>query len=302
MGLELRALRWVRSQDARGLLGAIYFGLAAFAYHAGPGRQRLLSLIALGCLALLAWGAALRRARTIANMATSHIASAAQGYVELQGRTSAEALIASPYSNTPCIWYRYRVYEQDKDRDWREIESSTSSATFDINDGTGACTVDPDDAEVIGAEMQTQLKGSYKHVEALLHAGRSLYVLGEFSTIGGANSSLNLHDDVGALLAEWKQNPHELLRRFDLNRDGTIDEHEWELARRLATSTVEQQHRTLRQQPGVNMVRAPQDGRLFMISALPPQRLRQRYLLWSLLHLALCLGSAVLAVGVAKGA
>ena len=193
------------------------------------------------------------------------------------------------------------MYEQDKDKDWREIDCNTSSATFDIHDGTGACTIDPDDAEVIGAEVRTQHSGSYKHVEALLHAGRSLYVLGEFNTIGGTNTSLNLHDDVGALLAEWKQNPNELLRRFDLNRDGTIDEQEWELARRLATSTVEQQHRALRLQPGVNVVRAPQDGRVFMISALPPQRLRQRYLLWSLLHLALCLGSAVLAVRLANG-
>jgi hypothetical protein len=129
-------------------------------------------------------------------------------------------------------------------------------------------------------------------VEHLLHGGRNLYALGEFTTIGGANSMLSLREDVNALLASWKENPADLHRRFDLNRDGEIDLKEWELARRLAKSTVEKEHRNIRAQPGVHMLRAPQDGRLFLLSPLSPQSLRRRYLLWSVFHLAVCLGAA----------
>ncbi len=291
MSLQLAGLRWLRSQSNDGLLFAVYTGAAAVALHFGPGPQRLGALGAICGVGVLAWAAALRRARAIADIATSRIASAAQGYVELQGRADISALIYSPLSNTPCIWYRYRVYERERGDDWKEIERGTSSATFDLHDGSGTCTVDPEHAEIMGAESTTRQNGDTKEEEEILHAGRNLYVLGEFSTLGGANSDLSLRDDVNTLLTTWKQDQAALHRRFDLNRDGEIDLQEWELARRLATRTVEQEHRAIRARPGVHVVRAPQDGRLFLLSPLPPQRLRQRYLLWSVLHLAVCLGA-----------
>lgn len=297
MDLGLTGLRWLRSQSLNGLLAAAYFGAAGAALQVGPGPAQRWCLAATSAIGLLAWGAALRRARAIANIATSRIASAAQGYVELQGRTTTTDLIYSPLSQTPCIWYRYRTYERDnREKEWREIDSGISSATFDLLDGSGSCTIDPDHAEVIGAEVTTRYADEHKHVEELLHGGRTLYALGEFITIGGANSALSLREDVNALLASWKQNPVDLQRRFDLNRDGEIDLQEWELARRLATRTVEKEHRNIRAQAGVHMLRAPQDGRLFLLSPLSPQALRRRYLWWSALHLGVCLGGAFMAM------
>jgi len=292
VGLQLMGLRWLRSQSMNGLLAAVYFGIAGGAFHAGSGPHWPWAAGAISAIGLLAWGAALRRARAISNIATSRIASAAQGYVELQGRTNITDLIYSPLSNSPCIWYRYAIYERDSDNDWKEVEGGTSSATFDLHDGSGVCTIDPDHAEVMGVPETSRVSGDTKHVEHLLHGGRNLYALGEFVTVGGANSALSLREDVNALLASWKQNPAELQRRFDLNRDGEIDLKEWELARRLAKSTVEKEHRNIRAQPGVHMLRAPQDGRLFLLSPLSPQSLRRRYLLWSVFHLAVCLGAA----------
>jgi hypothetical protein len=297
VNLEVQGLRWLRSQSANGLLAGAYTTLGGMALHAGPGRVQQWCLVGLGAVALLAWAAALRRARAIADIATSRIASAAQGYVELQGRATTDHLITSPLTNTPCVWYRYRIYARDSDdKEWQEVQSGTSDTTFDITDNTGQCTVDPDHAEVIGAEVTTRVRNDHKHVEELLHAGRLLYVLGEFRTEGGASSTLSLRDDVGALLNTWKQDPATLHRKFDLNRDGEIDLKEWELARRLATRMVEQEHRAIRQQPGVHVLRAPQDGRLFLLSPLSPQSLRRRYLLWSALHLSAAL--AVLVVWV----
>jgi hypothetical protein len=96
-----------------------------------------------------------------------------------------------------------------------------------------------------------------------------------------------VRDDVSALLADWKKDPAQLKRRFDLDGNGQLDVHEWELARKLAIKTVEKQHLELRNQPGIHMVRAPQDTRLFLISALSPMTLRRRFYLWSYFHLAI---------------
>lgn len=135
-----------------------------------------------------------------------------------------------------------------------------------------------------------------KLVEDLLFGGRVVYVLGEFSTLGGANSVLSVRADVSDLLTRWKADDTELKRRFDLDGNGGIDLHEWEQARRLAIKTIEQQHRDIRKEPGMHMLRAPQDGRLFLISALSPQRLRRRFVLWSFFHLGVGLAAAVLLV------
>jgi hypothetical protein len=298
--MQVAALRFLRSQNVQRLLAVCYLGLLTGALRLGPGRATQACLLAVALLGTLGWTAALRRARAIAELATSRIGSAAQGYVEVMGRASVDPnhLIMSPMGGLQCIWYRYTVYSKDNSKDeWREVDSGVSSATFEINDGTGACNVDPDHAEVVAPEVRTTYPGDTKVVEELLFGGRVVYVLGEFSTIGGANSVLSLRDDVSALLATWKENPADLKRRFDLDGNGEIDLREWELARRLATKTVEQQHREIRKETGVHMLRAPADGRLFLISALSPQALRKRFVRWSFFHLMVALGAVL---GLAK--
>ncbi|PKO53225.1 MAG: hypothetical protein CVU26_05100 [Betaproteobacteria bacterium HGW-Betaproteobacteria-2] len=86
-----------------------------------------------------------------------------------------------------------------------------------------------------------------------------------------------------------------LHERFDLDGNGEIDLQEWELARRAAVREVEKQHREIRAQNGTHIMRAPRDGRLFILSNHSPQRLRNQYLCWSIWHLLIVLGS-VLAV------
>lgn len=286
----------LRLDGLRGLLtetltSASYLGLLLVAIQLGP-RHRTAWLVCMGlvtAISLLAWALTLKRARAIAELATSRIGSAAQGYVELSGKGTVdpEHLINSPYSRIPCIWYRYTVYEKDgQKRQWRLISRDTSWSTFELKDGSGSCRVDPDNAEIIGQQRRTSFEGSYKQVEELLFGGSPIYVLGEFSTLGGANSILNPNEDVAALLGEWKRDPASLKQRFDLDRNGEIDLPEWELARRLAQQTVNKQHREIRNAPGVNVIRAPRDGSLFLIASMSPQKLRQRYLLWSAFHLA----------------
>ena len=244
-------------------------------------------MVCLGLAALVslvAWAGNYRRNRAIADLPTSRIGSAAQGYVELYGRAllDPEHLIVSPFSAVRCVWYRFQVFQRH-DRSWRLTHEGASHETFVISDGTGQCFVDPDHAEVVGPERRVSYAGDYKHVEDILFAG-SIYVLGEFTTVGGANMPLDQREDVSELLAEWKRDKAGLLERFDLDGNGEIDLKEWELARRAATREVEKQHRELRATSGVHVMRAPADGRLFLLSSLSPQRLKRRYLLLCWLH------------------
>ena len=278
------------------LVSGLYVVLLAVVLRLGPGPQARWCLAAMAVLASLAWLSSLRRARTIAELATSRIASAAQGYVELMGHASSdmEQLIYTPMGGMACIWYRYKLYSKDNAKhEWRQVGSGTSSSTFDISDATGVCTVDPDHAEVVGAEVRTSYPGNEKLVEECLFGDSTIYVLGDFSTLGGASSALSLREDVSALLGLWKQDRAGLHARFDLDRNGTVDLQEWELARQLAIQTVEREHREIRQQPGVHVLRAPADGRLFLISALSPRSLHNHFLRWSVFHLVI--GTAAVA-------
>ncbi|MGB4812633.1 MAG: hypothetical protein WBP13_09180 [Methylophilaceae bacterium] len=279
----------LRGQYVETITSFGYLGIIAFAFYTRGQDTKVISVVLIVIFSLFCWVLMFKRVRAIADTATSRIGSAAQGYVELFGRASVNAdnLIKSPLSGISCVWFRYVVYsKQNHDRDWREISRGVSESTFEISDNTGKCQVDPDDAEITSPERRVSYQGEYKHVEEMLYAGSHIYVLGEFSTIGGANSTLSVKEDVGELLAEWKKNPVQLKKRFDLDGNGEIDLKEWELARRAAMREIELQHREIRKESGVNIIKAPRDRRLFLISNMSPQKLRQRYLWWSYLHLA----------------
>src|SRR5664279_5146633 len=296
-------LQSFRGQYVNTLTSASHLVLLVFALHTGQRAVWLICLVLIALISFFAWASGYKRVRAIADVPTSRIESAAQGYVELFGRASIDGdnLIASPLSGTSCIWFRYWVYTKNGDKGWQETSSGVSSSTFEINDGTGKCQIDPDNAEVIAPDRRVSYEGSYKHVEELLYGGSSVYALGELTTIGGANAALDLTEDVSTLLAQWKQNPATLRERFDLDKNGEIDLHEWELARRAAVTEVQQQYREIRAESGVNVMRAPRDGRLFLLSSLTPQKLRNKYLLWSIFHLVILISAASAALWLWQG-
>ena len=278
-------------------VGHLFLILMAY-FHGDPIVQvAMLGLVA--GLSFYGWIYNYKRARAIADIAPSSIASAAQGYVELTGRSSvqADSLIVSPLSGTRCVWFRYVVYEKKGDN-WQQMSEGVSPYTIQIDDGTGVCQVDADDAEVIGATRRTSYDGTYRHEESLLYGGSNLYVLGEFSTLGGAASALNLKDDVSELLTSWKRDKTSLHKRFDSNKDGEIDLREWELARREAVKEVQLQHREIRSSSGVHVMRAPRDKKLYLISTLSPQKLRSRFTLWIYFHLIVLLVASSYAISI----
>ena len=246
---------------------------------------------AVAGLAFFAWRGALHRSRAVADMPTSRIASAAQGYVELYGRgiKDAEPLF-SPLTQRLCLWYRYRV-ERRKGKDWVQESEGESNQGFFIDDGSGRCCIDPVGAEILPADRRTWQEGERRYTESLLTPGEKIYALGAFRTWTGDSQVLDARRDIGALLAEWKQDKPTLLQRFDRNGDGEIDLDEWAAAREAARAEVDRQHREQRAQPDHHLMQRPEDGRLYLISSQPPERIERNFRYWSLAHAAIFLAA-----------
>jgi hypothetical protein len=246
-------------------------------------------------LSLIAWTSAYRRARAVADTPTSKVASAAQGYSELigSGRPLAGAPLMSPHSHVPCLWFRYMVERKDSDNKWVTEDKGESDASFILEDGSGECVVDPEGAEMLVSRRDTWTRDDHRYTEWLLLEHDSVYALGDFSTRGSVDLDLDASEDVKALLAEWKKKPEALLARFDLNKDGTLDMKEWELARRQARREVAQAQHETRQNAEVNILHVPEDDRMYLISDLEPDSLASKYRLWAWLHLAIFFGALI---------
>lgn len=272
-------------------LQALLLG-SAYAWQDRAGR--LVLFTAIGVLGLWAWQYMFRRARAILDTPTSRVMSAAQGYVELEGRAEAlsGSVLLSPMSSLPCLWYQYSLYRRVNDR-WQLVEEGRSDRPFLLRDATGVCEIDPDGAEIHSEHTETRQVGDRRYTESLLLAGDRLYALGEFFTLSGVHQALDPRADLDALLTEWKEDGAGLRARFDLDGDDQISEQEWRLALDAARREVERSHQTIRAQPGRHHLRKPAHGRFYLLSNLPPPRLGRRYARWAWVHLASVLAALV---------
>jgi hypothetical protein len=269
--------------------GNLVFLLIAIKFPTTTGFAMAMGFI--GISSSYAWYVNLRRFRAVADTPTSKAASAPQGYVELVGRgvhPPGERL-RSYLTGLPCLWYRYEVDEIDRNK-WRRVDSGESYDTFGLHDGSGLVLVDPEGAEILAPNKSTWMEGHYRNTEWTLIEGEPIYVLGDHVTLGGAASELNLRQDVSDLLAEWKTDKSALLKRFDLDKNGEIDLNEWELALSAAQRQVEEEHREIRSQDGVHLIRKPRN-RPYLIASRGPEEMVSRYRAWAWVHLALLLMS-----------
>ena len=271
----------------------------------------------LAVFALFAGFSGLRRTRHIEDVPTARVRSAPQGYVELVGRAHSlqgEPIVA-PLSNIACCWYRYRV-ERRSGKDWSVVESGSSDGIFVLRDPTGDCVIDPEDAEVTSSHTRTWSDdgsgrgghgvhvrlpslgrtadmivdiggtvlerlgsgvGQYRYTEAVILDGDPLYAIGEFHTLGAGDHANSLDELTGAVLREWKRQPHTLRERFDGNRDGVIDGREWAKARAAARHEAAADLARGQRRDPVHTLRKPADGRYFLLSNLEEFALLRRY-------------------------
>lgn len=253
-------------------------------------REGWIGVLALiSVISLPAWISSLRRYRLVGDTPTSRVASAAQGYVEFFGHAQQHPgrSSISKLTGLPCVWFRYTVERRSGDkREWERVDSGVSFDTFLLADDSGRCVVDPEAAEVITSRTETWERDGYRYTESLLLPQDRLYAIGEFVTLGGAVSELNFSRDMSELISQWKKDQPALLAHYDANRDGQLDAVEWERARRAARAMIAEQHREIRAEPGIHLLRRPRDGRLFLLSNLEPGRLARRYALWAWFHVA----------------
>jgi hypothetical protein len=267
------------------LLGtfALRYGMVALVAFCG-----LVFLLAT----LVGWLGSLQRRDAIRDTPTSTATAAAIGYVELLGTAQDVGWppLRSQIRKTPCVWYRYQI-ERRVGGTWITESSRASTQCFVLRDASGECIVDPEGAEVLPRRLRVWREFEYRYHEAVIALGESIYVLGELTSVNAAlDTPSEERADISALLAEWKRKPEELMRRFDANRDGTLSEEEWEVARREAKATIEREYVARRALGPVNLIRRPADGRNFIISVLPPEQLIRRFNLWAWLHLGLLVG------------
>jgi hypothetical protein len=249
----------------------------------------------MAVISLFAWYSTLYRLRAVSGTATSRIGSAAQGYVELIGRGQVHDVpILSRYSNLPCLWCRYKLERRTRSSDgngWRTEESGENIAPFIIDDGSGKCVVDPQGAEILTRHKDIWTQGDYRYTEWRLLDIDTIYALGEFKTVGGSTSTLTQNELVNQVLSEWKMNNADLLKRFDLDNNGTLDMQEWMLARSAAKREAEKRLDEARAEPDTNFMLQPHDGRLFLLSNLDQDKLELRYKLWAWAHIVILFGA-----------
>ena len=252
----------------------------------------LASLATIAAISLFAWLSALNRLRAIRDTPTSRIASAAQGYVELigHGEQFSDTPLQSRLRQLPCLWYRYKVERRSSRDKWVTEDSGESFDSFLLRDDSGICVVDPEQAEIYTQHRDHWQIDDHRYTEWTLIAQDELYVIGAFNTQSAA-LEFDSRSALNELLAEWKQDMPALRRRFDLNNDGELDMDEWMLARMAAKREVAKQQREAQTLPDLHLMGRPHDGKLFMISNLPQEKLSRRYLIWSWAHLAIFFGA-----------
>jgi hypothetical protein len=227
--------------------------------------------------------------RFIQDTATSRIASAAQGYVELKGL--AELLpgsnIKSPFSQRKCIWYQCRVEIKKttgKRSHWVEESNQISEEIFLLRDDTGECIVIPEQAEVIpshqrvwyGNDIQASKLapkssgflglsgiGNYRFTEKMIFVADPIYVLGDFESIRKNPDQQSIQQQVKELIQHWKIQPMRYLKPFDRDGNGKIQKNEWREIKRHAEFKAREQN----QQTVIHTIRKPvEQNHPFLIS------------------------------------
>lgn len=262
--------------------------------------------------------------RLIEDTPTAKIRSAHQGYVELEGtgRLMDGPPIIAKLSGLPCVWFRYKIEQQVRTHykghtqtRWEVIDKGESTETFWLQDDSGRVVIDPEGADVTPRHKDSWRSssmlggmtnrpagvssfftsstgsGTYRLTEERLNNGDRLYALGLLKSVSSYTSRPTVDEDVREMLKDWKKDQPTLLQRFDLNKDGKIDEIEWRLARAQARreAVKNRQEQVIHSADGLSVLGPTRDSsRPYILSAFTQAELTKRYKLWAALYAGAC--------------
>ena len=236
-------------------------------------------------------------------MPTSKVRSAAQGFVELSGIQNAleGTPLSAPLTGSACTWWDYKIEKrkrrrsssgQNSDR-WVTVERETSVGFFSLKDDTGEILVNPMGADVTpsakkvwhgNARRPNSGGGSggfmgrrCRYTERIMRPGEPIYALGHFETWSNVAGTKERAEKRGEIIAGWKKDAGELVRRFDEDGDGRVDEDEWENAREAAQVLVEEQMAEAAMKPGVDVLMKPEEDHPFILSTKSQDELTKAY-------------------------
>ncbi len=283
------SIRWrfVNLDNIALLLYPMLVGLALGLVH--PAYQAW-AVGAISAFGFVAWLRAYRRYRAIADTPRSRLASASQGYVELQGRAtlpgSGEGIGFS--WTPPAVWLRYAVYRKQGGKHFL-VERGQSASVFVLADDSDETLVDPEGAEVVSSRRFHEERGDFIYRGEYIAPGDTLYALGELVTEGGDPLHRDRADDVAALLGNWKRDRPFLLARYDRDGDGEVDIQEWQAAREDAERVIAEKLRAEGHllNPVRHRLGASHGWRPYLLGTVPEAKLLSRFRRWAVTHLLL---------------
>lgn len=232
-----------------------------------------------------------QQAQLIENVPTAKIRSAAQGYLELSGiaKLMDGPVIVSPLTGKTCVWYSYKVEERVETsskeghytRHWRVIKQGRSEELFLLEDETGRCIIDPDDADVYISHRKVwhkrHVNPARRYSEQLIRDGDPLYAIGFFKSVADIEQQ-QTRLQVAQTLRQWKQDPGLILHRFDTDRDGKLDVNEWDQARNAAESQVKREQGLKAKEEQLNvMMSSDVSDQTYILSSEPEAVLIRQY-------------------------
>ncbi|PLK49608.1 hypothetical protein [Uliginosibacterium sp. TH139] len=235
-----------------------------------PWQLALLLAASLLCL----WMGAYRRYRHYADTPSAPIASAPQGYIAIEGigRALPGEPLRSPLNYLPCLWYRIVQRRKDGQGHWHVERDETSDASFFLEDEDGnLCSLDPRDARIEAVHKDEIRLDDCRSTQWLLIPGTRLFAIGHFESRRPIEDRASAEAELRDKLSDWKRDRSSLMQ-FDTDRNGELDQAEWERARAAARTEVLAEREAAADFPPYHCLREPADGRPFVISDHPREQ------------------------------
>lgn len=209
--------------------------------------QAFLGAAVIGFTGYVMWRRNMRAAALMEGTATSRVATAAKGYVELFGvaRGAGEAPVSDPIQHQACLWFKV-VTERHNGKSWEVVHRESSTVPLALQDDSGSCLIVPGEANIDEEQDPdtTVRDGASRRYRIWRVAdGDPLYALGflerrSVSPSPAGPGDAPFEQAQAALLRVWKRDQARLLGRFDADGNGRIDAAEWERARLAARDAV----------------------------------------------------------------